>query len=74
MEGYIYGFHIFILKDCNFTLIKLLLLKHTSGIKEVSQLSIVTAIKLFNLKISPIAFHAVEIIWLYLTKKDLENL
>jgi hypothetical protein len=46
----------------------------TYGIKELNLLSIGTAIKLFNLKISPTASYAIEVVWPYLTKKDLENL
>jgi hypothetical protein len=46
----------------------------TYGIRELKNLSIETAIKLFNLKISPTASYAIEIIWPYLTKKDFENL
>jgi hypothetical protein len=46
----------------------------TYGIKQLPLLSIETAIKLFNLKISPTASYAIEIVWPYLTKKDFENL
>jgi hypothetical protein len=46
----------------------------TYSIKELHQLSIETAIKLFDLKVAPTASYAIEVIWPYLTLKDLENL
>jgi hypothetical protein len=46
----------------------------TYNLKELRSLSIETATKLFNLKISPIASYAIEVIWSYLTLTDLENL
>jgi Reverse transcriptase (RNA-dependent DNA polymerase)/Endonuclease-reverse transcriptase len=46
----------------------------TYNIRELNNLSIETALKLFELKVSPIASYGIEIIWPYLTIQDLENI
>lgn len=46
----------------------------TYNIRELRNLSIKTALQLFDLKISPIASYAIEIIWTHLTKSDLANI
>jgi hypothetical protein len=46
----------------------------TYNIHELNNLSIETALKLFDLKVSPIASSGIEIIWPNLTKLDLENI
>jgi hypothetical protein len=46
----------------------------TYNIRELNNLSIETALKLFDLKVSPIASYGIEIIWPHLTKLDLENI
>jgi hypothetical protein len=38
------------------------------------KLSIETAIKLFDLKVSPTASYAIEVIWPFLTLRDFANL
>jgi hypothetical protein len=44
----------------------------TYNIRELNNLSIETAVKLFELKIAPIASYGIEIIWPHLTKHDLQ--
>jgi hypothetical protein len=46
----------------------------TYNIRELNNLSVETALKLFELKVSPIASYGIEIIWPHLTKLDLENI
>ena len=46
----------------------------TGKIKNLSKSSIVTAKKLFDLAISPVASYGIEAVWKYLTLKDLNNL
>jgi len=46
----------------------------TYNIPQLQSLSIKTAIKLFDLKVSPIASYAIEEIWPFLTKNDLDKL
>lgn len=46
----------------------------TFGIRQLTDLSLETALKLFDLKISPIASYGIEIIWPYLSKNDFEKL
>lgn len=46
----------------------------TFNIKELHNLSMETALKLFDLKVSPIASYGIEIIWPHLTIMDLENI
>jgi hypothetical protein len=46
----------------------------TYSIKQLYDLSIETAMKLFELKISPIASYGIEVIWPFLSKNDLEKL
>jgi hypothetical protein len=44
------------------------------GIKNLSQLSIITAMKLFDLKILPILIYGVDITWNHLTKRNLRDI
>jgi hypothetical protein len=46
----------------------------TYNIKNLYDLSVRTALELFNLKISPIASYGIEVIWPFLSSNDLENL
>jgi hypothetical protein len=46
----------------------------TFNIKELRNLSIETAIKLFELKVAPIATYALEVIWPFLNKTDFKML
>lgn len=46
----------------------------TYNIRELNNLSVETALKLFDLKVSPIASYGIEITWPHLTKLDFENL
>jgi hypothetical protein len=44
------------------------------GIKNLSQLSMTTAMKLFDLKILPVLTYGIEIIWNHLTKSNLTDI
>ena len=46
----------------------------TYSIKNLHKLSIETAVKLFDLKVSPTASYGIEVIWPYLTINDFETL
>ena len=45
-----------------------------NSIKLLRKLSLKTAVKLFNVKVSPVATYGIENIWQFLTKDQLANL
>jgi len=47
-------------------------IKALSGIRDPSELSISTAVKLFDIKVAPIVTYGIEVAWEFLSVKDLE--
>jgi hypothetical protein len=48
--------------------------KALNNIKHLNKLSLTTAIKLFQLKVNPVATYSLENIWVHPKKKQLERL